>query len=275
MTKPISVERKVRIVVAGAAGRMGKTILSLALKDPEIKIAGAFEQADSPSVGRDVGELLGAEALNVPVHPDVRECIQMGSVIIDFTHPDALPNHLELAVKTRRAMVIGTTGLSASQIQKLHAASKKIPIVQAPNMSVGVNLLFRLAEMVGASLDNRYDVEIVEEHHKHKKDAPSGTALELARQVAKGRKIDFEANAIYGRKGLTGERKKGTIGIHAVRGGDVVGNHNVSFMADGERIELVHKASSREAFAYGALVAAKFVAKKKLGFYNMQQVLGL
>ena len=265
----------VRILVAGAAGRMGRSILNLAYRDPEIQIAGAFERAESPMIGRDVSELIGAPSLNVPVHPDLRECIQLGNVIIDFTQPEAVPYHLDIALKTKRAMVIGTTGLSEAFIGKLYAASKKIPIVQAPNMSVGVNLLFRLAELVGSSLDERYDVEIVEEHHKHKKDAPSGTALELARMIAKGRKIDLETHALYGRKGLTGERKKGSIGIHAVRGGDVVGNHQVSFMNDGERIELVHKASSRDAFASGALYAAKFVAKQKVGFYNMQDVLGL
>lgn len=265
----------VRIIVAGAAGRMGRSILNLADRDPGIKIVGAFERADSSMIGHDVGELIGAPSINVPIHPDLRECVQLGSVIIDFTQPEAVPHHLDIALKTKRAMVIGTTGLSDAFIGKLHAASKKIPIVQAPNMSIGVNLLFRLAELVGTSLDERYDVEIVEEHHKHKKDAPSGTALELARVIAKARKIDLETHAIYGRKGITGERKRGSIGIHAVRGGDVIGNHQVSFMTEGERIELIHKASSREAFASGALCAAKFVAKKKVGFYNMQQVLGL
>ena len=268
-------KQTVKIIVAGAAGRMGRTILSLAQRDPEIKIAGAFEKADSPSVGRDVGELIGTPPLNIPVHPDVRECVQFGSVVIDFTQPEALPHHLEIALETRRAMVIGTTGLTTSLIQKIQSASKKIPIVQAPNMSIGVNLLFKLASLVGSILDERYDVEIVEEHHKHKKDAPSGTALELARLIAKARKVDFEANAVYGRKGSTGERKRGSIGLHAVRGGDVVGNHQVSFISEGERIELIHKASSREAFGFGALLAAKFVAKKKIGFYNMQQILGL
>ena len=273
--KKVPVGNRIRIVVAGAGGRMGRTILNLAYRDPEIKIAGAFERSDSPAVGKDVGELLGFNPINVPIHPDIRECIQLGSVVIDFTQPEAVPHHLEIALKTHRAMVIGTTGLSESVLGKIQGASKKIPIVQAPNMSVGVSLLFRLASIVGESLDDRYDVEIVEEHHKHKKDAPSGTALELARIIAKARKINFESSAEFGRKGMTGERKRGNIGIHAVRGGDVVGNHQVSFIADGERLELIHKASSREAFAYGALVAAKFVAKKKIGFYNMQQVLGL
>ena len=268
-------KQAVKIIVAGAAGRMGRTILGLAHRVSGIQIAGAFERSDSPAVGRDVGELIGVKSLNVPVHPDIRECIKFGNVVIDFTQPEAVPENLEVALKAKRAIVIGTTGLTNVFIQKIHSAARKIPIVQAPNMSVGVNLLFRLASLVGSALDDRYDVEIAEEHHRHKKDAPSGTALELARLIAKARKIDFQQNVVYGRKGLTGERKRGSIGIHAVRGGDVIGNHQVSFLSDGERIELVHKASSREAFGYGALLAAKFLAKKKSGFYNMQEVLGL
>ena len=264
----------VRIIVAGAAGRMGRTILSAAHQDPEIQIAGAFERSDSSAVGHDVGELIGLKS-NVPVHPDIRECISSGDVIIDFTQPEATLHHLEVALKAKKGLVVGTTGLPHAIIQKLRTAGRKIPIVQAPNMSIGVNLLFRLASLVGETLDQRYDIEIVEEHHRHKKDAPSGTALELARILAQARKVSLESSVVYGRKGLTGERKRGTIGIHAVRGGDVVGNHQVSFISEGERVELIHKASSREAFAQGALVAAKFLAKKRLGFYNMQQVLGL
>ena len=268
-------KNKVPIIVAGAAGRMGRTILSLAYKDPEIKITGAFERADSPTVGRDVGELIGVRNLDVPVHPDIRECIHSGSIVIDFTQPEATLHHLDVALKAKKGIVIGTTGLPQVILQKIRTAAKKIPIVQAPNMSIGVNLLFKLASLVGGKLDARYDIEIVEEHHRHKKDAPSGTALELAQILAEARKISLEASAVYGRKGITGERKQGTIGIHAVRGGDVVGNHQVSFISTGERVELVHKASSRDAFAQGALFAAKFLAKKKFGFYNMQQVLGL
>jgi 4-hydroxy-tetrahydrodipicolinate reductase len=271
-------KNKIRIIVAGAAGRMGRTILSLAHRDPEIQIAGAFERSDSPAVGRDVGELIGTGSIGVPVHPDLRECIKFGKVVIDFTDPSAVPHNLEIALKARRAMVIGTTGLDQGFVAKLHAFySEKIPILQSPNMSLGVNLLFHLVSQTADMLSDRYDVEIVEEHHRHKKDAPSGTALELARLIAKERGINLrdKDNVHYGRQGLVGERKRGTIGIHAVRGGDIVGNHQVSFISEGERIELIHKASSREAFAHGALLAAKFLAKKKLGFYNMQQVLGL
>lgn len=269
------VAAKTRIIVAGACGRMGRTILSLAAQDHHIRIAGAFERADHPEIGHDAGTLIGTKALNVPIHPDLRECVRAGNVIVDFTHADAVPQNLAVALKEKKAMVIGTTGLSSSFLRDLQTTARKIPIVQAPNMSVGVNLLFQLASLVAEKLTDRYDVEIVEEHHRHKKDAPSGTALELGRLIAKARNIDWDGNAVFGRKGLTGERKRGTIGIHAVRGGDVVGNHQVNFLADGERIELVHKASSREAFAYGALLAAKFVARKKSGFYNMRQVLGL
>lgn len=264
-----------KIIVAGAAGRMGKTILGLARQDSQIKIAGAYERPDSQMLGKDVGELVGEKAINVPVHPDLRECIDAGDVLIDFTQPAATLQHLKIALEYRRHMVIGTTGLTPDAIRKIHDAAKKIAIVQAPNMSLGVNLLFRLARLAGAVLGSDYDVEIVEAHHKHKKDAPSGTALELAREIAAGRKIQLDASTVYGRKGFTGERKKGSVGIHAIRGGDVVGDHTVSFLADGERVELVHKASSREAFARGALLAAKFLMKKKKGFYTMQQVLGL
>jgi len=253
---------------------MGKTILSLARQDSQIKIAGAYERPDSQFLGRDVGELIGEKAVNVPVHPDLRECIESGDVLIDFTQPSATLQHLKIALEHRRRMVIGTTGLTQDAIKKIHEAAKKIAIVQAPNMSLGVNLLFRLARLVGSTLSDEYDVEIVETHHKHKKDAPSGTALELAREIAVGRKIQLETGVIYGRKGITGERKKGSVGIHAIRGGDVVGDHTVSFLADGERVELTHKASSREAFARGALLAAKFLMKKKNGFFTMQQVLG-
>ena len=275
MSKTASHSNSVKIIVAGAGGRMGRTILALAHQDPSVQIAGAFERADHPSVGRDVGELIGTKPLKVPVHPDLRECIRFGSVVIDFTDPEATANHLAIVSKARRALVIGTTGLTPAAVEKLRSTARNIPIVQSPNMSVGVNLLFKLSSLVGEILDDRYDVEIVEEHHRHKKDAPSGTALEVARLIAKARKISFDQNSVYGRKGLTGERKRGTIGIHAVRGGDTVGTHQVAFIADGERIELIHKASSREAFAYGAILAAKFVAKKKSGFYNMHEVLGL
>src|SRR3989338_7931164 len=160
----------VKIIVAGAAGRMGRTILSLAHRDPSVQIAGAFERADSPRVGHDVGELIGIPPISVPVHPDLRECINSGKVIVDFTQPEAVPHHLEVALEAKRAMVIGTTGLTPAALTRIRLAARKIPIVQAPNMSLGVNLLFHLVEQVADLLGENYDAEIVEEHHKHKKD---------------------------------------------------------------------------------------------------------
>lgn len=263
----------VKIVVAGAAGKMGRTILGLALKDPTIKIVGAFE-SDSSYIGRDAGELIGEKPIHVPISSDVKNCVSAGDVLIDFTHPSAASAHLKTALDKGAKLVIGTTGLSETLISEIKKASAKIGIVQSPNMSLGVNLLFELAKMTASILDESYDIEIVEAHHAQKKDAPSGTALELLRQIMNARKT-AESNAVYGRKGETGARRKGTIGVHAVRGGDVVGDHTVSFLTEGERIELIHRASSRAAFAKGALLAAKFIAKQKSGFYNMQQVLGL
>ncbi len=267
--------KKVKVVVAGASGRMGMTILRLAHEDHGLQIVGAFERAGHPAIGRDIGELIGADTLQVPVNENLVSCVEAGQVVIDFTHPDAVQENLAVALKTRKSLVIGTTGLSKSTLAKIKSASNHIAIVQSPNMSVGVNLLFRLASLVAKTLDDRYDVEIVEEHHRHKKDAPSGTALELGRVIAAARGVKFEKSTVYGRKGITGTRRRGEIGIHALRGGDTVGLHTASFIADGERVELVHRASSREAFAMGALLAAKFVAKKKTGIYNMQNVLGL
>ncbi|OGW80995.1 MAG: 4-hydroxy-tetrahydrodipicolinate reductase [Omnitrophica bacterium RIFCSPLOWO2_12_FULL_44_17] len=268
-------KQRIKIVVAGAAGRMGKAILDLAHRDREIEIAGAFEKADHPMTGKTVGVLIGVDSIQVPIDSDIAKTIAKGDVVIDFTHSDVTPKIFETVLSMRKAVVIGTTGLQQKFIEQLSLASKTIPIVQAPNMSIGVNLLFRLASMVGEVLDDRYDVEIVEEHHRHKKDAPSGTALELARLIAKARKINLDEKAIYGRHGMTGERSQGTIGVHAVRGGDTVGYHQVCFLTEGERVELVHRATSRNAFAAGALKAAKFLADKKSGFFNMQQVLGL
>ena len=268
-------KKLVSVIVGGAGGRMGRTILKLAHEDPSIRIGGAFERADHEVVGRDIGDLIGSKPLHISVHPDLRECIDRGTVVIDFTHALATEQHLEIAYEAKRAMVIGTTGLSKAFVNRLQAVSHKIPVVQAPNMSVGVNLLFQLVASVAKALDTRYDAEIVEEHHRDKKDAPSGTALELARLIAEARKIKLDPNVVYGRHGVSEPRRKGIIGIHAVRGGDTVGSHTVSFMSDGERIDLTHRASSREAFGYGALYAAKFIAKRRNGLYNIREELGL
>lgn len=265
----------IKLAVAGAAGRMGKTILGLARQDKAFHITGALEHPESQAVGHDIGLLISGDPLNILVSSDLPGVLKKADVLIDFTHPSAMPANLKAAVTAKTGYVIGTTGLNESAVNALKTASKKIPIVQSPNMSIGVNLLFRLAELAGGILDESYDIEIFEAHHRMKKDAPSGTAMKLLEILAKVRKRNMKKDTIYGREGETGARPKGKIGVLASRGGDVVGDHLVSFLGDGERVELSHRASSRNAFAQGALAAAKFIANHKSGFYNMQQVLGI
>lgn len=264
-----------QIIVAGACGRMGTRILALASQDASLEIVGAFEYDKHASVGKTLQECVGLEANGLVLQASIAAFKGKMGTVIDFTHASAVAKNVELCEALGFSMVIGTTGLDGETQKKIEEAAKKIAIVQAPNMSLGVNLLFVLAEMVSSKLKEEYDIEIVEAHHKHKKDAPSGTALELAHSCARGRGVDLDKVAVYGRQGMTGEREAGTIGIHAVRGGDVVGEHDVNFLADGEMIALRHRASSRDAFAKGALRAAKFLNKKTSGFYTMKDVLGL
>ena len=256
----------IRLAVAGAAGKMGRSILSLAAKDKSFQLVAALEASKSPAIGQNLEGLI--------VTPDLG-ALKGAEVLIDFTHPSSTQSHLEAALKYKISYVLGTTGLDAKIMAALQKASGQIPIVQSPNMSIGVNLLFRLAEMTAHALDENYDIEISETHHRMKKDAPSGTAMKLLEVVAKARKKNLQKDVVTGRSGETGARPCGEIGVLAMRGGDVVGDHTVFFLGDGERIELTHRASSREAFAKGALRAAKFVATRDHGLYNMQQVLGI
>ncbi|MFA6599848.1 MAG: 4-hydroxy-tetrahydrodipicolinate reductase [Candidatus Omnitrophota bacterium] len=265
----------IRLAVAGAAGRMGRAILGLAKKDPAFRIAGGLEQDGHSALGTDIGFLIGGEPLGASIGRDPETVLEDADVLIDFTHPSTLPAHLKAAVAAKVGYVLGTTGLGAVEMRLLKAAARKISIVQSPNMSVGVNLLFKLAEMTSRTLGEDYDIEIAEIHHRMKKDAPSGTAMKLLEIMAEARKKNLRKDAVYGREGETGARPKGQLGVLALRGGDVVGDHTVYFLGDAERIELSHRASSRNAFAQGALVAAKFVAKRKSGLYNMAQVLGI
>ncbi|MDD5217127.1 MAG: 4-hydroxy-tetrahydrodipicolinate reductase [Candidatus Omnitrophica bacterium] len=265
----------IRIVVAGAAGRMGKAILCLAHQDPAFKIVGGLEHEDCPLMGEDVGDLIGCDALGAKLvsRPDV--LLKEADVLIDFTQAAAVPETLKAVLKTGVRYVVGTTGIKKDVLKLLQAASKKVAIVQSPNMSIGVNVLFGLTELAGKFLDQAYDIEISEIHHRGKKDAPSGTALKLLEILSVARQINSEKDARYGRKGDIGARTREEIGVMALRGGDVVGEHTVYFLGSGERIELTHRATSRDAFALGALKAAKFVAGKKSGFFDMRQVLGL
>jgi len=267
---------KVKLIVFGACGRMGTRIITLANESKVFDVMGALETKNHPNLGNPIEETIsGWKGRKLFISSELEEVIGDCQVMIDFTHPDSTIKHLRAAVKAKKALVIGTTGFSKPQLAEIKRASKKIPIVQAPNMSIGVNVVFQIAELLGSQLDNCYDVEIVETHHKFKKDAPSGTALELADRVSKGRKVQLDQVALYGRKGFTGERKKGSIGIHALRGGDVVGEHRVRFITHGESIEVFHHAANRDSFASGALRAAQFLAKKRTGFFTMKDVLGL
>ena len=256
---------------------MGQRLIALCLEDPELKLTYALEHSGHPWIAKDLGTVSGlGRSLDVPVARSV--CPNCGvEVIIDFTIHSAATEHAEEAAELGLPIVIGTTGTNEREKERILNASKRIPIIHAPNFSVGVNVLFKAAEMVAGILGDGYDVEIVEAHHNQKLDAPSGTALGLAQAIARGLKRDLSQVAVYGRQGMTGKRPPKEIGIHALRMGDVVGDHTAHFAIGGERLELTHKASSRDTFARGALRAAKWLVqnKKGPGMYSMAQVLGL
>jgi 4-hydroxy-tetrahydrodipicolinate reductase len=255
-----------RIAVVGAAGRMGREVVRAALEDDSIELAGGVVETGAPELGADVGELSGWGRSGVLATQDPPDDVE---VLIEFTVPDATVEHLAYT----RPVVIGTTGLSEEQLARVEEAAKSVPIVLAPNMSVGVSLLKEVVRELSGKLGTGYDVEIVEAHHRNKVDAPSGTALLLARAAAEGRGRDLDEVAVFGREGRA-PRVEGEIGIHALRGGAVVGEHRVVFYSDGEEIEIVHRALSRRTFAAGALRAARFAAGAEPGLYSMRDVLG-
>lgn len=260
------------IAISGAAGRMGRTLVRLAAADPELALAAAIERADHPKLGQDAGELAGAGRLGVPLASSMEADI---GALIDFSTPEAVRERAALAVARRAALVVGTTGLGPEANAALEKAAATVPVLAAPNMSAGVNLLFELAGEVARRLGDGYDVEILETHHRFKADAPSGTALRLAERVASALGRDLATDAVHGRQGRPGPRNAREIGLHAVRAGDVVGEHTLVFASLGERVELTHRAHSRDAFALGALRAAKFLAGRPPGQYGMAEVLGL
>jgi len=258
----------IRAVIAGAAGKMGSRILAAVREEKDFTVTGAFERTGSDLVGREV--------CGIPIAPGIEQALEKGAdVVIDFTAPAASVHHAAVCADRGIALVIGTTGLNDDQTKALRAASRRIPLLLAPNMSAGVNVLFRLVADAARALGDAYDIEIVEAHHRMKRDAPSGTALRLAEVAADALGLKAKDPYVYGRHGDTGPRKSGTIGVSAVRGGDVVGDHTVHFLADGERLELTHRAASRDNFARGAVRAARWVSGRKAGFYDMQDVLGL
>lgn len=265
----------INIIVAGAAGRMGGRIIHMIQQTEGVQLSAAFERSDSPVLGQDAGVVAGLKPLSIPIADSLAAVIDNGDVIIDFTFHEATMAHARLAAQHKKPMVIGTTGLTQENLEELRSLSTSFPCVQAPNMSVGVNLLYKLVATAAKILGDDYDIEIIEAHHRMKKDAPSGTALQLARVIAEAVNRDLNEVGVYARHGMIGERTKKEIGIQTIRAGDIVGEHTVLFGTTGERIELTHKASSRDTFAKGAVRAAKWVVSQPPGLYNMQDVLGL
>ncbi|MBF0559491.1 MAG: 4-hydroxy-tetrahydrodipicolinate reductase [Nitrospirae bacterium] len=263
------------IIVTGATGRMGSRIISVSEEYTDIMLCGALEKKGHKDLGKDIGLLLGLGEKKVQLNDDLENIIGGADVVIDFTAPAAAIQNIEVAAKKGKAMVIGTTGLSKEEIDTIRGLSGNIPVVLAPNMSVGVNLLLKVLGDVARVLGDDYDIEIIEAHHRLKKDAPSGTALKMAQVIAGAVQRDLDEVGVYARKGIIGERSKKEIGIQTVRAGDIVGEHTVLFGGLGERIEITHKASSRDTFARGALKAALWVGGQKPGLYDMQDVLGL
>lgn len=264
---------KIKVVIAGCSGRMGKTLLECVEQSDDLVLHAALDHTGSTALGKDAGELGGARG--VKIDADVPAALRGADVLIDFTRPEGTLYHLELCQQFGVNIVVGTTGFNAQQKALLGAAAQKIGVVFAPNMSVGVNLTFKLLETAAKVLSHGYDIEIIEAHHRHKVDAPSGTALGMGEVVARTLGRDLDKCAVYGREGVTGERDPSTIGFATVRGGDIVGDHTVLFAGTGERIEITHKASSRATFALGALRAARFLKVNPAGMYDMQDVLGL
>lgn len=263
------------IIVTGATGRMGSRVIALSGEYPEICLYGALEKKGHGDLGRDIGSVLGLGEKDVRLGDSLEDMVGGSDVVIDFTSPAATIQNLRITSEKGKAAVIGTTGLSKEEIDAVRDMSVRIPVVLAPNMSVGVNLLLKVLGDVARVLGDDYDIEIMEAHHRLKKDAPSGTAIKMAQVIAEAVQRDLDEVGVYARKGIIGERSKKEIGIQTVRAGDIVGEHTVLFGGLGERIEITHKASSRDTFARGALRAAMWVAGRKPGLYDMQDVLGL
>lgn len=263
-----------KIAIVGASGRMGQMLIEAALKDGGVELVAAIDQPGTSAIGKDAGELVGMPC-GVKVTSDTEAAIAMADCLIDFTRPEGTLEHLAICRRHKVGIVIGTTGVGEDGKRAIADASREIPVVFAPNMSVGMNVVFKLLDTASRILAEGYDIEIVEAHHKHKIDAPSGTALRMGEVVAQALGRNLKECAIYGREGVTGERDPSTIGFATVRGGDIVGDHTVMYCGTGERVEISHKAGSRMPYALGSLRAARFLAGKESGLFDMQDVLGL
>ena len=263
-----------RIAVAGASGRMGQMLIEAVGSADDCVLAGALDIASSPALGNDAGAGLG-QRTGVLITSDLRSGLANSDVLIDFTRPEGTMEHLKMCLELGVSLVIGTTGFSPEQKAEIGAAARKIPIMMAPNMSVGVNVTLKLLEMAAKAMATGYDIEIIEAHHRHKVDAPSGTALKMGEVIASALGRDLAQCAVYAREGVTGPRDPSSIGFATIRGGDIVGDHTVLFAGIGERIEITHKSSSRVTYAQGSLHAVRYLAEQTAGLYDMFDVLGL
>jgi 4-hydroxy-tetrahydrodipicolinate reductase len=273
MTK-MNDSKQIAVAIAGASGRMGRMLIEIVLQSSDLRLVGAIDIPSSPMIGNDATGFLG-KASGVSVLSDVHASLQNADVLIDFTRPEGTMSHLKVCRELGVKLVIGTTGFTSEQKAEIQEASKHIAIVMAPNMSVGVNVTMKLLEIAAKALSADYDIEIIEAHHKHKVDAPSGTALKMGEVIAKAQNIDFDANAVFVREGHTGPRRAGSIGFATVRAGDIVGDHTAMFAGEGERIEITHRSSSRSNYAQGSMKATRFLALKKTGLFDMFDVLDL
>lgn len=265
----------VQVAITGVTGRMGKSLVQAAFESEDVSCAAAVARTGHQSLGQDAGLLAGIEANHVEVIQSLQQCIDAVDVVIDFTLPDPCIENLTVCQKAGRALVIGTTGFSPQQRHQIEIAAEKIPVVLAPNMSVGVNLSFKLLEIASKVLGDSVDIEIIEAHHRHKLDAPSGTALRMGEVIADTLDRNLDTEAVWSRHGRMDERKPNEIGFSVIRAGDIVGEHTAMFANEGERLEITHKASSRMTFASGAMRAAQWILNKPAGLYDMQDVLGL
>ncbi len=265
----------VKIAINGAAGRMGRALINAALVTPNAKLSAAVDRPNCPDLGMDAGSFVGLPASGVELSDNLAAALAASDVLVDFTRPEGTMTALDACVKASRAMVIGTTGMTPEQKTRIDAAAKQIPICMAANFSIGVSVTMKLLELAAKTFGNTVDIEILETHHKHKLDSPSGTALVMGEVVAQATGRNLKDVALYGREGQVGARDRNTIGFSAIRGGDVVGDHTVMFLAEGERLEITHKATSRLNFAQGAIRTAIWLSGRKPGFYSMREVLGL
>jgi len=261
------------VILCGGCGRMASKVAQLIYQDNKLKLTGIVESYSHPDVGKGWGVTVGQGKTEIMIIDDLEAIIQDADQIVEFTNSEVSLQHLEIVAKYKKTMIIGTTGFSGEEMAKMKSLSQNIPFLFSPNMSLGVNLLFKLAAETAVSLGDSYDIEIIESHHRFKKDAPSGTAKKLAQEIAKAKNISLDEVGIYGRQGIIGERKREEIGIHSIRGGDITGEHTVMFTALGERIELTHRAHSRDTFAHGTIQSIKFMEGKPASSYEMKDIL--